>query len=465
MREKIDFNPDYGTRATNSIIKVIGIGGGGGHAVRHMYQEGIVGVDFLICNTDKMALEANPIPTKLVIGDTGLGAGANPEVAKKFAEADKEKIEEFIGTETKLLFITAGLGKGTGTGASPVIAKFAKEMGILTIAVVTIPFEFEGDKAFQNATAAVSALKEEVDSLILIKNENLFKCCDEDMEVDEAYGYVDDILKNAVKCIAELITVNLDQNIDYNDVKHIMQNSGVAMLAIAEANGENRVDEVFSSAFNCPLLSEDHITNAQNFLFSINYGPDKKLTIGELKKLTNKLNGIRSANARVIWGKSLDESLKDKIKLSVIVSNFDSNVTQERKEMIEELFEPYNNTIGESEVNNNIINSSSQTFKKEQNVRDNDIMSSISGNDKTNESTIHDSYTPQNYEDVKAPQRIKQFESINFSNDDYFTQIVETPEVSKQRRDELKSSRYTNECANLFNTDDDSGCFLGYQPD
>ena len=175
MREKIDFMPDYGTRYTQSIIKVIGVGGGGGNAAKHMYKEGIVGVDFLICNTDQNALEASPIPSKLVLGESGLGAGANPEVARQLALDSKEQIMEFIGKETKMLFITAGMGKGTGTGAAPVVAEIAKEMGILTIAVVTLPFRFEGTTSAQFADVGVAELRKHVDSLIIIKNQNIIK--------------------------------------------------------------------------------------------------------------------------------------------------------------------------------------------------------------------------------------------------------------------------------------------------
>jgi cell division protein FtsZ len=175
MRERIDFNPDYGSKTTQSIIKVMGVGGGGGNAAKHMYKEGIIGVDFLICNTDRNALEASPIPSKLVMGESGLGAGANPEVARKLAVDSREQIMELIGSETKMLFITAGLGKGTGTGAAPVVAEIAKEMGILTIAVVTLPFKFEGTQSAQFAEAGVVELTKHVDSLSMITTQNIIK--------------------------------------------------------------------------------------------------------------------------------------------------------------------------------------------------------------------------------------------------------------------------------------------------
>ena len=328
MREKIDFTPDYGNKATQSIIKVIGVGGGGSNAVKHMYKEGIIGVDFLICNTDRNALEASPIPLKLVLGDSGLGAGANPETARQFALESREKIIDFIGTETKMLFITAGLGKGTGTGAAPVIAEIAKELGILTIAVVTLPFQFEGTTSAEYAEAGVAELKKHVDSLITIKNQNIIKYYN-DEELDKAFGYADDVLKNAVKCIAELITVNLEQNIDFNDICSIMKNSGAAMLGIAEASGEDRINEVLESVLHCPLLTEEHISNARNFLFSICYGSEKKLRISELTKLTERFSELKSQNSHVIWGRSEDPSLGDKIKLSVIISRYTTEIRED----------------------------------------------------------------------------------------------------------------------------------------
>lgn len=321
MTEKKIFEPDFGTKTTSSIIKVIGIGGGGGNAVKHMYKDGIQGVEFLICNTDRLALERNPIPEKLVLGESGLGAGANPELARKLAEESKEEIVKFIGLDTKMLFLTAGMGKGTGTGATPIVAQIAREMGILTVAVVTEPFNFEGQVAAKHAEEGIKELKKNVDSLIIVKNQNILKYYN-DLDFDTAFGHADDVLKNAVKCIAELITINLDQNIDFNDIKSIMENSGPAMLGLAEAEGEDRVKKVVEGALNCPLLSEEHITNAKNFLFSLSYGPDDKFTINEFEELTSLLSELRSHNARVIWGRTEDKSLQNKIKLAVIVTNY-----------------------------------------------------------------------------------------------------------------------------------------------
>lgn len=321
MRDKLDFGANYGIKENTSIIKVIGVGGGGGNAVQHMYSDGIIGADFLICNTDRQALENNRVPSKLVLGESGLGAGANPEVARELAISSREKIAKFIGHETKMLFITAGMGKGTGTGASPVVAEIAKEMGILTIGVVTFPFMFEGGTRADYATAGIQELKKHVDALLVIKNQNLIKYYS-DLTVDTGFSLADEVLENAVKCITELITVHAEQNVDFNDIATIMRNSGEAMLGLATAEGENRIEEVVDKALNCPLLNEDIIKDAKNFLFFISYGPEKKLLMSELDELTQKFEHLRAHNSTIIWGRAEDETLGKQVKLSVIITNY-----------------------------------------------------------------------------------------------------------------------------------------------
>ena len=331
MEETINFTPDFGAKENTSTIKVIGVGGGGSNAVQHMYAEGIQGVDYLVCNTDKCHLEACKIQDKLLLGN-GLGAGANPDVAREFASKSEDKIKEFIGDNTKMLFIAAGMGKGTGTGASPVVAKVAKEMGILTVGVVTEPFKFEGKRRLAAAAAGIEEMSKYVDSLIIVNNQNLMKYYGT-LEIDEAYAQVDDVLKNAVKCIAEIITVTYGQNVDFNDVKTIMQNSGKAMLGIATAEGENRVQQVLDEVLNCPLLENADISNAKNLLFFITYGSSKKITMGELEILQDRFDELQSNDVHLIWGHGLDESLGDSIKLSLVVTNFDT-ATDEESEII-----------------------------------------------------------------------------------------------------------------------------------
>ena len=485
MREKISFTPDYGTKATHSIIKVIGVGGGGGNAVKHMYKEGIIGVDFLICNTDRNALEASPIPLKLVLGESGLGAGANPEVARQLALESREKIIEFIGTETKMLFITAGLGKGTGTGAAPVIAEIAKEMGILTIAVVTLPFKFEGTTSAQFAENGVAELRKHVDSLIIIKNQNIIKYYN-DEELDRAFGYADDVLKNAVKCIAELITVNLEQNIDFNDISSIMRQSGAAMLGIAEAGGENRIDEVLTGVLKCPLLTEEHISDARNFLFSISYGSEKKLRIHELEKLTDKFEELKSKNSHVIWGRSEDATLGDKIKLSVIISKYNTDI----KELgsvgeFQDIFE------GEKQPNFDVVDkgTSAQSPSAPQNMTpvineepkvtneyENDVkeeddfgfLKNKNPYDANSEFLGEARVTPSAFETDTGPQMLRRIYEPMYEEKVQFETLVEIPAVQRIRqenKEDFQDKAVQHNRASNFMLEDDVSDFFNNLPD
>jgi len=476
MREKINFMPDYGSKATQSIIKVIGVGGGGGNAVKHMYKEGIIGVDFLICNTDRNALEASPIPSKLVLGESGLGAGANPEVARQFALECREQIIDFIGTETKMLFITAGLGKGTGTGAAPVVAEIAKELGILTIAVVTLPFKFEGTTSSQFAETGVAELRKHVDSLIIIKNQNIIKYYN-DEELDKAFGYADDVLKNAVKCIAELITVNLEQNIDFNDISSIMRNSGAAMLGIAEASGENRIGEVIEGVLRCPLLTEEHISNARNFLFSITYGSEQKLRIFELEKLTDKFEELKSKNSHVIWGRSEDPALGNKIKLSVIISKYDTadNKIFEAVVPIENIYE------GDKQLDTQIIDkgttfrssSSPENMKPiviDESVREVPDFGFLDKIEIQNsrQMVAEPVFTPSSDGYSTGPQRIRSTYEPKYEDDNQFSFLVDVPAIQRLRQEnkaDFQEKAIQSNSTSSFRIEDDLHDFFNNLPD
>lgn len=314
----------YGEVKKPSIIKVVGIGGAGGNAVQHMYEDGIVGVDFFLCNTDEQALQENKVSTTLKFGKSGLGAGSDPVIAKKLAEESEEEIRNMIGKDTKMLFITAGMGKGTGTGASPVVARIAREMGILTIAVVTYPYKLEQKKCCQKADEGIAELRKYVDSLIVIQNQKVMETYRRET-LPAALAHADDVLKNAVKCIAELITVAGYQNVDFNDVVSILKDSGEAMLGLAEASGENRIEEVISKAMTCNLIDDNHITDAQNFLFFLRYGENQELTVDELFKLSEEFEKYQNDDTHVIWGHAADKDLGDKLKLSVIITKYNSN--------------------------------------------------------------------------------------------------------------------------------------------
>jgi cell division protein FtsZ len=480
MREKIDFTPDYGTKATQSIIKVIGVGGGGGNAVKHMYKEGIIGVDFLICNTDRNALEASPIPSKLVLGESGLGAGANPEVARHLALESRDRIIDFIGSDTKMLFITAGLGKGTGTGAAPIVAEIAKEMDILTIAVVTLPFKFESTLSTQFAECGVAELRKHVDSLIIIKNQNILKYYNDD-ELDKAFGYADDVLKNAVKCIAELITVNLEQNIDFNDIKSIMKNSGAAMLGIAEANGENRIDEVLEGVLRCPLLNEEHISNARNFLFSISYGSEQKLRIRELEKLTDRFEELKSPNSHVIWGRNEDPSLGNKIKLSMIISKYDTTGAKEIDsiEIIDNMFS------GDQQPNVQVVNkgttisSISSPMNMEPLIKDEPKSIRRENNDfgflskpklfeTRNEMIVDSMLVSQFSRNSDSPQQIRSTYEPKYEDDKQFSVLIDTPAIQRLRqenKEDFQDKVIQNNRTSSFMLEDDIHEFFKNLPD
>lgn len=473
MRDRIDFTPDYGTKQNTSIIKVIGVGGGGSNAVKHMYSEGIVGVDFLICNTDAQALHKNVVPSKLVLGDTGLGAGAKPEVGRELAEKSIDKIKEFIGEETQMLFITAGMGKGTGTGAAPVVAKVANDMGILTIGVVTFPFKFEGAVREKYAQNGIAELEKYVDSLIVVKNQNIMKYYN-DEDVDAGFAYADDVLKNAVKCIAELITVNADQNIDFNDIKTIMKESGHAMLGLAEAGGDNRIDKVVEDALACPLISDDVITKAQNFLFFISYGPEKALKISELEALTEKFNKLKTSESDVIWGRAKDPNLGDKIRLSVIVTNYEHNNQMVEKETKIDLEKDPTWPFGENDMNDlfgdkktenqtdiqddfsNMQNQSSFATDQKISTQAENVQNAIFEPVINSEPAFPSDARMQQY----GPQRIGNTES-QYDDNEFFNDLVNTPAILRNKRQEdfdMQSNR-------AYELDNDMSYFFKDLPD
>lgn len=314
-----------------SIIKVMGVGGGGGNAVKHMYNMGIKDVDFMICNTDKQALINSPIPLKIQLGDGGLGAGADPEVARQAALASDEVIKKAL-EGTKMLFITAGMGGGTGTGASPIVAEIAREMGILTVAIVTYPFKFEQTGKFQIAEEGIKELKQNVDALIVIKNESL-KSFYPDLKLSNAFAKVDDVLLIAAKSIAELITVHGVINVDFNDVKTVLKNSGTAIIGSGSAGGENRAQEAVEAATDSPLLDKNTIYGAENVLFFISYSSDCEATIEELDIITEHLeNKTCSMKKKLIWGHGIDDSLSDQIRVTVIATGLHEKTSDFSKE-------------------------------------------------------------------------------------------------------------------------------------
>jgi cell division protein FtsZ len=303
-----------------SIIKVLGVGGGGSNAVTHMYQQGIRGVDFIICNTDAQAMDISPIPNKIQLGTKGLGAGAVPEVGRVSAEENLEDIKKYLESNTKMLFITAGMGGGTGTGAAPVIAKLAREMDILTVAIVTLPFAFEGRKRRLQAEKGIEELKNTVDTLLIISNEKLREIHG-NLKLSEAFGKADDILTIAAKGIAEIITVTGYINVDFEDVKTVMKSSGTAIMGSATAEGEDRARTAVHEALSSPLLNDNKITGASNILLYISSGKEE-ITFDEVTEITEYIQDEAGQSAEVIWGNGFDESLGNKISITLIATGF-----------------------------------------------------------------------------------------------------------------------------------------------
>ena len=320
MTNMITFEP----KKRPSIIKVLGVGGGGSNAVKYMYEQGIEGVDFAICNTDLQALEASPVPIKIQLGSNGgLGAGSKPEVGKNAAAESHEKIRELLTDDTKMLFITAGMGGGTGTGAAPIIAEIAREMGILTVGIVTLPFIWEGRKRRQQAEAGVTEMKKYIDSLLVISNDKLREEYG-DLGISHAFAKADDVLTSAARGIAELITVTGYINIDFEDVKTVIEGSGKAIMGSATAEGEGRALRAIEDAMNSKLLNDNDIAGARSILLYIMTGHDE-ITMDEITEITDYIQqecGEGENSADVIWGNGKEESLGNKIGITIIATGF-----------------------------------------------------------------------------------------------------------------------------------------------
>lgn len=306
-----------------SIIKVIGVGGGGSNAVNHMFKQGIKGVDFVVCNTDQQALDRSPVPKKIALGATlteGRGAGSIPDVGKNAAIENLDELKEILNSKTKMVFITAGMGGGTGTGAAPIIAKAAKDMGILTVGIVTIPFQFEGRKRKSQADYGLEELKKSVDTLLVISNEKLRDMYG-NLKLGEAFAQADNILTIAAKGIAEIITVSGYVNVDFEDVRTVMRDSGVAIMGSASASGPDRAVKAVQTALASPLLNDNNIEGASNILLYINSGSEE-VTMDEVSEITDYIQNEAGLTAEIIWGNGYDEDLGESITVTVIATGF-----------------------------------------------------------------------------------------------------------------------------------------------
>ena len=310
-----------------SIIKVIGVGGGGSNAVNHMFNQGIKDVEFVICNTDSQALKSSPVPNRLQIGvnlTEGLGAGANPEKGKNAAIESKEDIRDMLSGDTKMLFVTAGMGGGTGTGAAPVIAKIAKEMDILTVGIVTVPFAFEGKKKMQQAQDGINELRQNCDTVLVILNDKLREIYG-NLAISEAFAKADNVLTTGAKGIAEIITVPGHVNVDFQDVRTVMLNAGAAVMGSATSEGEDRALRAAEGALNSPLLNNKNVHGAQKILLSIISGEQAELQMDELTIITEYIQEMAGDEAEVIFGHGVDEDLGNNIRVTVIATGFEDS--------------------------------------------------------------------------------------------------------------------------------------------
>ena len=330
-------------KGQSSYIKVIGVGGGGGNAVNHMYRQGIEGVDFIVCNTDMKALTSSPVPNKIPLGDLGLGAGNKPERARKAAEAKEKDIREAISHNTQMLFITAGMGGGTGTGAAPVIAEIAKSIDldndenkkILVVAIVTRPFSFEGKRRREQAEAGIEELRKHVDSIIVINNDKLRAFGD--LDISEAFGMADDVLLTAAKGIAEIITVTANVNIDFQDVNTVMEKSGTALMGTGCGEGDDRAIKAIEGATTSVLLDDSDIRGAKNVLLYFSYSSDHKIKMDEIGEITDYISEKTEGTAEVIWGAGIDDNLGDQLKVTLIATGFEkANNTGTKHELPKE---------------------------------------------------------------------------------------------------------------------------------
>ena len=321
--ELIEFNLP---RERSSIIKVMGVGGGGSNAVNYMYKQGIRDVNFVICNTDAQALNNSPVPVKIQIGEAiteGRGAGSKPEIGRQAAEENLDDIMKTLGDNTKMVFITTGMGGGTGTGATPVIARACKEKGILTVAIVTIPFRFEGRKRIDQAIEGIDNLREHVDSLLVINNEKLREIYG-DLKLSEAFSKADNVLALAAKGIAEIITVHGYINVDFADVETVVRDSGVAILGSGSSSGEGRARKAIEEALNSPLLNSNDITGARSILLNITSGKNE-ISMDEVGEITDYISSSAADDALIIWGTCTDETMEDEVNVKVIATGFPAN--------------------------------------------------------------------------------------------------------------------------------------------
>ena len=343
------------------IIKVIGVGGGGGNAVQNMYRKGIHNVSFVVCNTDSQALANSSIPVKVQLGEKiteGLGAGNDPSVARQAAEESREDIKALFNDGTKMVFITAGMGGGTGTGAAPIVAEIAKGLGILTIGIVTIPFRFEMGNKINQALKGVTEIAKHVDALLVINNQRLLDIYPE-LDIEEGFYKVDEVLTTATKSIAEIITTRGTINLDFRDVKKVLENGGVAIMSYGIEKGEQRLALAFEKALHSPLLNNNDIYKSKKILFNIYYNPNSNMKVGEIEEINTFMKRFTEEDIEVIWGISKDYNLEEgAVKVTVLATGFGMHNIPEIKPLL-------NEQQREQEIQEQKIKSMKDVFYKE----------------------------------------------------------------------------------------------------
>ncbi|MAZ57954.1 MAG: cell division protein FtsZ [Flavobacteriales bacterium] len=450
----------------SSVIKVIGVGGGGSNAVNHMINEGIKDVDFIICNTDAQALETGQAPTKIQLGMSlteGLGAGENPTVGEKAALESESEIRRILEKNTKMVFVTAGMGGGTGTGAAPVIAKISKELDILTIGIVTVPFGFEGPKRFKQAEEGIEKIREYVDSLVVINNDKLVEVYG-DLGLKSGFAKADETLMVAARGISEVITQNCLVNIDLNDAKTVLKDSGTAIMGSGKASGPNRAEEVVEKALDSPLLNDNHIRGANKILLLVISGKDE-ITIKEVNEINYHLQREAGGDADIILGVGENPNLEEDISITIIAtgvlakdvdpitgseerkvhvlnSEKEQESSSEETESISELNESSDIEIDHSivphEPDNTVEFQEDETTEHGVNLKDSKMLSSI------NESVLSNDITHQNLKEVSETnlkraedrkKRLQKFHNLNFNNQVVLKELEEEPAYKRQGLD------------------------------
>ena len=460
----IDFNLP---KNQSSVIKVIGIGGGGGNAINYMYENGIEGVDFAICNTDTQALEASPIPVKIQLGEnltSGLGAGSNPEVGMQAAVESIDRINELLDSNTNMLFITAGMGGGTGTGAAPVIAKAANEKGILTVGVVTMPFETEGGRRHEHAKDGLEELRKHVDTLLVINNQKLLEVHG-DLTLSKAFSKANEVLNIATKGIAEVITQHLTVNIDLSDARLVLQKSGTAIMGQAEAEGENRAVEAVKNALDSPLLNDNDIFGSKHVLLKIVTGDSEEdeISMNELKLITDTIQKQAGNNVNIINGVGTDPELGSKLSVTVIATGFEAK--EEQKEVVvgigedETLDTISSNSKRKEETLENITEDFSQQsmfdFKDNMDISFSEIEGTISNTEEDENNLIEPTVSDSVEEETTE---MKEEERVILSLDD---DTVQTNEVEEEvildldsEKEEIKEEDNQEEVSFHFNMEE-----------